>query len=329
MKNTQPAIVTPSQPNIVLEEENKGVYEIEGLYPGYGHTLGNSLRRIILSSLSGAAITTAKIEGVNHEFSTLEGVKEDVITMLLNVRKMRMRLHGESPQTLTVSKKGEGKLLAKDLGASNSAVEIVNPDQHIAILTDKRASIDMELTVEKGLGFVTKDELKKEKVSIGTIALDAVFTPIRRVSYEVENMRVGDRTDFNKLIISIETDGTISPREALEQSIHIMIEQLKAVVGFREEKEETESELYDVSETGEEEIVKDSPDVGAFLKTSVEEIGLSARTLKALSNTNIRTVSGLIRKSEDDLLSLEGLGDKGVQEMKGILAEYGLSLKEK
>jgi DNA-directed RNA polymerase subunit alpha len=330
MKNNQPTIVTPSQPIIVSEGETKGVYEIDGLYPGYGHTLGNSIRRIILSSLPGAAITTVKIEGVNHEFSTLEGVKEDVITMLLNVRKMRMRLHAESPQTLMISKKGEGVLRAADVGASNSAVEIVNPDQHIATLTDKKASIDMELTVERGLGFVTKDELKKEKVSIGTIALDAVFTPIRRVSYEVENMRVGDRTDFNKLIISIETDGTLSPREALEQAIHIMIEQLKAVVGFREEeKEESESELYDVSETGEEEITKDAKDVSAFLKTSIEEIGLSTRTARALSNANVRTVSGLIRKSEEDLLSLEGLGDKGVQEIKDILAEHDLSPKEK
>ncbi len=331
MKNNQPTIITPSQPIIVSESENKGVYEIEGLYPGYGHTLGNSIRRIILSSLPGVAITTVKIEGVNHEFSTLNGVKEDVITMLLNVRKMRIRLHTEDSQTLSVSKKGEGILTAGEIGTSNSFVEIVNPDQHIATLTDKAATVNMELTVERGLGFVTKDELKNEKVSIGTIALDAVFTPIRRVSYEVENMRVGDRTDFNKLIISIETDGTLSPREALEQAIYIMIGQLKAIVGFQEEEEaeESESKLYDVSGTGEEEITKDAEDTSAFLKTSVEEIGLSTRTTRALSNANIRTVSGLIRKSEEDLLSLEGLGDKGIQEIKDTLAEHNMALKEK
>ena len=326
MKKNQSMILTPSQPNVVFEESNKGIYEIDGLYPGYGHTLGNSLRRIILSSLPGSTITTVKIEGVNHEFSTIEGVKEDVINILLNIRKTKLRLHAEAPQTLSVSKKGDGVLIAGDMSASNSAIEIVNPDQHIATMTDKNASIDMELTVEHGLGFVTKDELKKDKSDIGTIVLDSVFTPIRRVSYEVENMRVDDRTDFNKLIISIETDGTISPREALEKSIYIMIEQLKAIVGFKEKEEE--SELYDMNETGEEEITKTDEDEDPFLKKPVEEIGLSARTINALSNASIKTVSGLVRKSKDDVLALEGLGEKGLKEIKETLTKHKLSLKE-
>ncbi len=326
MKKNQPTIVTPSQPNVVFEEDNKGIYEIDGLYPGYGHTLGNSLRRIILSSLPGSTITTVKIEGVNHEFSTIEGVKEDVINILLNIKKTKICLHAEDPQTLSVSKKGEGVLIAGDMSASNSAVEIINPDQHIATLTDKKASIDMELTVENGLGFITKDELKKDKSDVGIIVLDSVFTPIRRVSYEVENMRVDDRTDFNKLIISIETNGSISPREALEKSIHIMIEQLKAIVGFQEKKEE--SELYDIEGTGEEEITKNSENQDAFLKKPIEEIGLSVRTINALSNASIKTVSGLIRKSKDDLLALEGLGEKGIKETEEILEKHNLSLKE-
>lgn len=326
MKKNQPTIVTPSQPNVVFEEDNKGIYEIDGLYPGYGHTLGNSLRRIILSSLPGSTITTVKIEGVNHEFSTIEGVKEDVINILLNIKKTKICLHAEAPQTLSVSKKGEGVLIAGDMSASNSAVEIINPDQHIATLTDKKASIDMELTVENGLGFITKDELKKDKSDVGIIVLDSVFTPIRRVSYEVENMRVDDRTDFNKLIISIETNGSISPREALEKSIHIMIKQLKAIVGFQEKKEE--SELYDIEGTGEEEITKNSENQDAFLKKPIEEIGLSVRTINALSNASIKTVSGLIRKSKDDLLALEGLGEKGIKETEEILEKHNLSLKE-
>lgn len=328
MKNTQPTILTPSQPKIVEEKENKGVYEIDGLYPGYGHTLGNSIRRIILSSLPGAAVTGVKIDGVNHEFSTIEGVKEDVINILLNVKKMRMRLHAEGPQILSVSKKGEGLLVAGDLSQSNSAVEIVNQEQHLATLTDKNAMINMEITINQGLGFVTKDQMKKEKVAIGTIALDAVFTPIRRVSYEVENMRVGDRTDFNKLIISIETDKTISPREALEQSIYIMIEQLKAIVGFKE-KEVDETELYDTKKEKEEGDEDKNENNKEFLKKSIEELALSARTTKAVSAANIRTVGGLVRKSEEELLSLDGLGQKGVQEIKEILEEEKLSLKEK
>ncbi|MFP4022280.1 MAG: DNA-directed RNA polymerase subunit alpha [Candidatus Paceibacterota bacterium] len=328
MKKQDLEIVKPSQPTVIDEDDKKGTYEIEGLYPGYGHTLGNSLRRIILSSLSGSAVTAVKIEGVNHEFSTLEGVKEDVITILLNIRKMRMKIHDEEPQKLSVSKNGEGVLTAGDMATSNSAVEIVNPDQHIATLTDKKASINIEVNVEKGLGFVTKDELKKDKVDIGNIAVDAAFTPIRRVTYEVENMRVGDRTDFNKLRIFIETDGTITPREAIERSINIMIEQLQAIVGFRDGTDE--SELYDVEEVAETETegAQDKKDED-FLKTSIENIGLSSRTSKALSGASIRTVSGLIKKSEDDLLEIDGLGEKGVQEIKDLLNEQSLSLKEK
>ncbi|MGM0482578.1 MAG: DNA-directed RNA polymerase subunit alpha [Patescibacteria group bacterium] len=332
MEKDNSTIVRPSQPRVIEEEENKGIYEIEGLYPGYGHTLGNSLRRIILSSLRGCAVSAVKIEGVNHEFSTLEGVKEDVITILLNIRKMRMRLHAESPQKITVSKSGEGELVAGDLSTSNSAVEIVNPDQHLATLTDKKASIEMELTVEEGLGFVTKDEIKKDKVDIGVIALDTLFTPIRRVTYEVENMRVGDRTDFNCLRIMIETDGTITPRESLEQAIYIMIDQLKAVVGFQED--ESESELYDneasaISEAGDVNEDEDESKNDSFSKTSIDDIGLSARTSKALSNAGIRTVGGIVLKSEEEILSLEGLGDKGLQEIKDVLSEKGFSLKEK
>ncbi len=331
MKKTQPTVLTPSKPKIVEESENKGIYEIDGLYPGYGHTLGNSLRRIILSSLPGVAVTGVKIDGVSHEFSTVEGIKEDVINILLNIKKMRMILHTEEPQSLSISKEGEGELTAADLSKSNSAVEIVNPELHIATLTDKKSSINMEITVERGLGFVTKEEMKKEKTPIGTIALDAVFTPIRKVTYEVENMRVGDRTDFNKLIISIETDKTISPREALEESIYIMIEQLKAVVGFQEKVDETE--LYDVKEENEDENTKEddknSKEDKDLLKTPIKDLDLSSRTSKAISTANIRTVSGLIRKSEEDLKSLDGLGEKGVQEIKELLEKEGLSLKDK
>lgn len=328
MKKDHPTIVTPTQPVAVEEEGNKGIYEIEGLYPGYGHTLGNSLRRIILSSLRGSAVTTVKIEGVNHEFSTLEGVKEDVVNIILNIRKMRLRLHTDGPEKISCSKSGEGMLTAGDFASSNSAVEVVNPDLHIATLTNKKSSIDMELTVEEGLGFVVRDELKKDKVEIGVIALDALFTPIRRVTYEVENMRVGDRTDFNRLRIMIETDGTVSPRESLEQSIYIMIDQLKAIVGFQEKS--TESELHaDVDVIAEADEVDESKKDEDFSKRSVEDLGLSARTSKALSNAGIRTVSGLVLKAEDDILALEGLGEKGLQEIKDVLSDNDMSLKEK
>src|SRR3989344_4379939 len=191
-------VALPSKPRVVREEEFTGVYEIDGLYPGYGHTLGNSLRRIILASLPGAAITSVKIDGASHEFGTLRGVKEDIVAILLNLKKVRIRLLSEEPQTLSISVSGEKQVTAGDI-TTPGQVEILNKDQHVAELTDKKAVFTVDLTVERGLGYVPRDILEKDKVDIGVIALDAIFTPIRRVNYEVENMRVGDRTDFNRL----------------------------------------------------------------------------------------------------------------------------------
>src|SRR3989344_887384 len=232
-------IVMPSKPRVVMEEENKGVFEIDGLYPGYGHTLGNSLRRIILSSLPGASLTSIKIDGVNHEFQTLEGIKEDVIVMILNLKKTRFKMLSDEPQTVTLSVKGPKEVTAGDI-KTGGQVEILNPELHIAEVTGK-INLNIEMKIEKGLGFIAKESHQKEKVDVGTIAVDAIFTPIRRVSYEVENMRVGDKTNHNRLRISIETDGTLSPREALSESIVIMINQLKAVVDFKEPEVPTEA----------------------------------------------------------------------------------------
>ena len=223
-------IALPSKPRVVSESERGGVYEIDGLYPGYGYTLGNSLRRIILSSLPGAAVTQVKVPGVSHEFSTIEGVKEDVVTILLNIRKIRLKLLSDETQTIRLSVKGPKEVTAADLKLPGQ-VEILNPEQHIADVTGK-VNLEMELSAERGLGYIPKETHQKERVDIGSIALDAIFSPIRRVNYEVENMRVGDRTDFNRLRITIETDGTIAPREALERSIETMIHQLKSIVGF-------------------------------------------------------------------------------------------------
>lgn len=322
-------IVLPSKPKVLLEEAFRGMYEIDGLYPGYGHTLGNSLRRIILSSLPGAAITSVKIDGVSHEFSTIEGVKEDVITVLLNLKRLRVALLADGAQTLTLKAKGIQKVTGADIESPGQA-KILNPELHIAELTEKNASLDIELRVEKGLGYVPKEILQKDRVEIGAITPDAIFTPIRRVNYEVENMRVGDRTDFNRLKLFIETDGTIEPREALDTSIRIMIDQLKAIVGFVDEIEP------DVSETGDGEGNGDIDPRGAvreetdteFLKTRIESLeGLSARTANALSNANIRTVGGLVRKREEDILEIEGIGKKGLEEVREILSRHGVTLK--
>lgn len=318
-------IILPSKPRAVTEEGNKGVFEIDGLYPGYGHTLGNSLRRIILSSIPGASVVSIKIDGVSHEFQTVEGVKEDVIVMILNLKKVRYKILTDEPQTVTLSVKGPKVVTAADI-ETGGQVEVLNPDMYIAEVTGK-VDLNIEMRIEKGLGFIPKEQIQKEKVDIGTIAVDAIFTPIRRVSYEVENMRVGDNTNHNRLRIAIETDGTLTPREALSGSINTMIEQLKAVVGFKEvimaeEVVETKSEKEAESEED------DADDITDALKTRIDSIDLSTRTLNALNAASIRTLGGLTRKKHEDLLELEGIGEKGVSEIKKALSKFGLGLKE-
>ena len=317
-------IILPSKPVVISENELTGIYEIEGLYPGYGHTLGNSLRRIILSSLPGFAITSVKIDGVSHEFSTMDGIKEDVITMILNLKKVRFNIVGDEPQTVTLSVKGPKEVKAGDI-TTFSGVEVVNKDLYLCTITGK-IDLSIEMTLEKGLGYIPKEVLSKDKVDIGVIAMDAIFTPIRRVSYEVEHMRVGNRTDYNKLRIFVETDGSVTPRLALEQSIAIMITQLKAIIGFKEDVPEIEARAEETAEEAEErnEDEKKQEDI---LKTRIEDLNLSVRTMKALANASIRTLGGLTRKKEDDLISITGLGEKGVDEIKKALDNYGITLK--
>jgi len=316
-------IVLPSKPKVVSEEEFSASYEIDGLYPGYGHTLGNSLRRIILSSLPGSAITSVKIAGVDHEFSTIEGVKEDVITIILNLKKVRIKMNSDEPQKMRLKIKGDKEVTAGDIEVPGQ-IEIMNPELVIAHITDKSTSLDIEMDVERGLGYVSKETLQKNKVDIGTIALDAIFTPIRRVNYEVANMRVGDRTDFNKLKVFIETDGTINAREALEQSIEIMINQLKSIIGFQEEMEKPKTKEGGVKNQEEsDEKISDNE----FLKTRIESLDLSSRIFNALSSANIRTIGGLIKKKEKDLLEIDGIGAKGIDEIKKVLSEHNVELK--
>lgn len=326
MDNFDKTIVLPSKPRVVSEDLNRGVYEIDGFYPGYGFTIGNSLRRIILSSLPGAAITSVKIDGVEHEFSSIKGVKEDVVMIMLNIKRLRIKMLSSEPQILTIKAKGIKTITAKDIETPGQ-VEIINPELTIATLTDKDSSLNIEMTVEKGLGFVSRDSLGKNKVDIGTIVLDANFTPIRRVSYEVENMRVGDRTDFNRLRILIETDGSVTPKESLERSINIMIEQLKAITGFEEKENLSDENISDDDASNEETDNENQKMDPEFLKTRIENLNLSARTLNALSSANIRTIGGLARKKEKDILEVEGLGAKGVAEIKRVLGEHGITLK--
>ncbi len=326
-------IILPSKPRVVSEEGNKGIYEIDGLYAGYGYTFGNALRRVLLSSLAGAAATAVKIDGVSHEFSTIPGVKEDIILLLLNLKQLRFKMHTDEPQKVTLSAKGPKKITAKDLVAP-SQVEILNKDLAIATLTTKDAKLKFELTVEKGLGYVPREVLQKEKVDIGTMILDAIFTPIRRVNYEVENMRVGERTDYNRLRFVIETDGSITPHEALKQAIKITIRQLEAIAGIEEKPKkdlhfeddrrlqpiEEQSNILELEKRGE--AVETD-----ILKTRIEDLNLPLRASGALAEAGIRTIGGLIKKKEEDLLEIEGIGKKAVGQIKEALNGLGLTLK--
>lgn len=317
-------IILPSKPRIVSESETKGVYEIENLYPGYGHTMGNSLRRVILSSLTGTAVTKVRIGGVAHEFSTISGVKEDVIGILLNLKQLRFKLHDDNAQVVSLSVSKVGPVKASELSLP-SQVELLDPEQVIATITEKGTTLDIELTLERGIGYVPKEQHQQDKLPVSTIALDAVFAPIRRVNYEVENMRVGNRTDYNRLRIFLETDGIVSPREALEKAISIMIGQLKAIVGFKEEEPERVRDEETAEATTE--MTEGAPTQEEALKTRIEDVNFSARTMRALADASIRTLGGLARKREEDLLAIAGLGEKGIAEIRRALSNFGITLK--
>lgn len=233
-------ILFPQKPKIIKKENNKAIFEIDGCYPGYGMTLGNTLRRVLLSSLPGAAVVSVKIKGASHEFSTIPYVLEDVIKIMLNLKQIRFRVNSLDALPLKIGLKvmGEKEIKAKDI-KTTSEIEIINKDVHIATLTDKKAKLEMEIEVDGGLGYIPVEQRKKEKLEIGTIAIDAIFTPITKINYEIENMRVGERTDFNRLRIEIETDGSITPEEAFKKAADILVEHFQI---FGSEKEVVEPE---------------------------------------------------------------------------------------
>lgn len=309
-------IPLPLQPKIVKKEKNKAVFEIEALYPGYGVTVGNTLRRVLLSSLLGAAATQMKIKGALHEFSTLPGVLEDLIQISLNVKQLRFKIFSDEPQKITLRVKGEKEVTGADFKLPTQ-VELVNKDQHIATLTTKSAEFEMELQVEKGLGYQPVETRKKTSTEIGVILLDAIFTPMKRVSFRVENMRVGERTDFDKLTLEIETDGTITPEEAFFQTNEILVkhfslfmESFKKQVDEVAAKEKAKEERGDISEL------------------KIEDLKISTRTINALLKNNIKTVGGILRKNEKSLSELEGMGEKGINEIKKALKKLELELKQ-
>ena len=314
------SILLPARPFVEEETEKQAKIVIEGLHPGYGVTLGNALRRVLFSSLPGAAVTRVKIDGVNHEFSTIPGVLEDVLIILLNIKQLRFKVFTDGPETISFESKAEGEIKASDIKVP-SELEIINKGQHLATITKKGTKLAIELTVERGVGYRAKEVLERERVGAGVIVLDAIFTPVRKVSYQVENMRVGTETDYNRLIMNIETDGTITPRDAFFKALEILIAQLEELktFGSKNEYREVVAEHTDEPKA----VVSDGAD---YRSTSLEDVRLSSHTLNALSRAGFKTLGDISDKTEEDLRSLDGVGEKAMQEIHRELGNFGITL---
>lgn len=311
-------IHTPALVNIDDHGKSSATFVIEPLHTGYGMTLGNSLRRVLLSSIAGAAVTSFKIEGATHEFTTVKGVKEDVVDIMLNLRGIRFRVFSDEPQKLRITKSGKGTVTAKDI-TLNADVEVANPNHVIATLDDDKAKFTVDLVVETGRGYRTIDESSQKKNS-DMIALDAVFSPVLRVRYKVENTRVGQMTDLDRLSITIDTDETITPRDAFEEAAAILVNQYTALAG--QTRVEAAAPLSTTTTTSE--ATGDLSDEPAELMTSIEDLNLSARTTNALINNEIHTLKDLFSLSDAELRDLKGFGSKALDEVKDKMSELEL-----
>ncbi|HLM84502.1 MAG TPA: DNA-directed RNA polymerase subunit alpha [Candidatus Bathyarchaeia archaeon] len=319
-------ISLPAQPKYIEVGKTKGKIEIDGCYPGYGTTLGNSLRRVLLSSLPGAAATSLKIKGVSHEFSTVPGVLEDVIQIILNLKKVRFLSHSDEPVKLTLKEKGAKAITAAQIQCP-SDVEVISKDFPIATITDKKGELEMEIEVQKGLGYVPVEQQEREKKEIGLIAIDAAFTPVRRVNYSVENTRVGKRTDYDKIILEIETDGSITPQEAFQKAVGTVLEQFDAIKDFEIEKEietveKEEPVEEEISKAAEKEVAKNDKGI------PIESLSFSTRTMNVLEKSNIKTIEDLVAMTEEELMNVDGMGEKGLKEIKKAVGNFGLTLKQ-
>lgn len=295
--------------------DNIGIFEIEGLYPNYGITIGNALRRVLLSSIEGAAVTMIKIKNAPHEFSELPGVYESVLDIVLNLKGLRVKLFTDEPQILNLSVKGEKEVTAKDFD-KNAQVAIQNTDLKIATLTDKKAELEIEVTIEKGWGYKTLEEAKKDKTPIGSILVDSAFSPVVRVKIDTEEMRLKGRVDYNRLVVEIETDGSISPKEALEQASNILAQHFAWITDEISEKVVAEPTVNDVVTAG-----------SFDTDTKVEDLPIPTRAITCLKENKIKTLGKLLKQKEDSIKCLEGLGDKTFNDLKKFLEEQGLSLK--
>ncbi len=296
--------------------EEYGRFVVEPLERGYGTTLGNSLRRILLSSLPGSAVTSVKIDGVLHEFSTVPGVMEDTVDIVLNLKKLLVRLYTDEPVTMRLEADGDGEVSARDIQADSSTVEILNPDLHIATLQGD-TPFSMEITVARGRGYVSAERNKAPEHPIGLIPVDSIFTPVSKVNFSVEDTRVGQVTDYDKLILEVWTDRSIGPDEAVSLAAKILIEHLKLFRNLTEAASDVEIMVE-----------KEEEGMDRLLDMTIEELDMSVRSYNCLKRAGINTVEELTRKSEEDMMKVRNLGKKSLQEVKEKLAALGLSLRE-
>ena len=303
-------IHNPALAEVQDQSETAATFVIKPIEPGYGNTLGNSLRRVLLSSIRGAAIVAFKIEGVNHEFTTVSGVKEDVVDIMLNLKNIRFKAHTDQPVELRLEKTGAGVVTAADISAS-ADVEVVNPDQIIATIDDAKTKLAIDLVVEPGHGYRTIEQSSEDRLHSDMIALDAVFSPVLRVRYKVDNTRVGQNSNLDRLDLTVETDGSISPREAFEEAAAILINQYTALAGS--------TTIESAPALG-----KETEDDSDELQVRIEDLSLTARTTNALVNNEINTVHDLVNLTEQDLRELKGFGSKALDEVKDKIAELNL-----
>jgi DNA-directed RNA polymerase subunit alpha len=303
-------IYNPALASIEEHSATSATFDIEPLHAGYGNTLGNSLRRVLLSSIQGAAVVAFRIEGASHEFTTIPGVKEDAIDIMLNIKNIKLKSFTDEPVELRLEKKGAGPVTAADI-KTTADVEVINPHQVICNIDDPKKSVVIDLIVDRGRGYQTIEDSSAKRIHSDMIAVDAIFSPVLRVRYKVENTRVGQETNLDKLLLSIETDGSISPREAFEEAAAILVNQYTALAG---------STVVEFAPA----LGQDKSDEASELNTPVEELNLSARTANALVNNDIRTVHDLVTLSEQDLRELKGFGSKALDEVNEKLAELEL-----
>lgn len=308
-------ISLPSEPKIKDEADNKAIFEISSLYPGYGATVGNSLRRVLLSSLEGAAITQVRIDGVQHEFSTIEGVKEDVINIILNLKQLNFRVFSDEPQKATLSVKGEKEIKAKDFDFPTQ-VEIVNEDAPIATLTTDNAELEMKVTIETGTGFVSAKEMKDGKEEVGQITIDAIFSPVEKVNFNVENMRVGERTDFDRLTLEVETNGSVTPKEAFTKACDTLVEHFNLIKKpFVKKEEKKKKKTKKTKKKSKSKSKKKSKE-----KKSIDDLDLSSRVKNILKKEGLK-VKKLKGMDEGKLKDISGIGKKSAQRISEVVNE--------